>query len=251
MPNNRKPQRKVEEGTSALKRIIKNSRDQAVDAVKQRYVRGGLAQVKSDVQALKRLLNTEEKHIDTLTGATTVTSGSSLISSIGTMAEGSDSNQRTGRSVKIIRTDLLMSFQYSTGAPGTQAFQNQVFNWYLVKYNKTTSNAAFSIADLLNQDPGSNYTAISLPNPDLNQNFTILDAGVVDVDLTEATTVTSARVVIKQVTVNRSFHQIYSSTTAASITDNMCFLVFTAFQPINTGGLSQIAYSARMWYVDN
>jgi hypothetical protein len=241
----------VLKGQSAISRIIKNSRDQVIDVAKRRYYDGGISQVKADIQSLRRMLNTEEKRIDTTLTATTVKSDTSLITGIGTMAEGSDSNQRTGRSVKVVRIDISMAFQFSSGVAATAINQAQNFKYYIVKYNKTTSNSAFAIADFLNQDPGSNYTPLSLPNPDLNQNFTVLDTGLVDVVLPNIPATNAYVAKIVDISINRAFHQTYSSTTAASITDNMIFAVFTAFQPGNSGGNTNVAFSARCWYVDN
>jgi hypothetical protein len=254
MPKKTSP-KKVTKGETALSRIISYSKDQVKRSVTQRYVkRGGLQQVASDIRELRKMLNTEEKHFDTVTAATTVTSTSSQVLAIGSMAEGSDSNQRTGRSIKIVRTDLNLVFTYSTGTPATTSIQNQYFNWYYVKYLKSAAGAGqtpFGISEFLNQDPGSNYTPISLPNPDTNENFQVLASGQIEVDLPDATTALSSRFKIITLQVDRVFHQTYNGSTAASISDNMCFLVFTALNAINAGGASNVAFGVRQWYVDN
>jgi hypothetical protein len=256
MPKNqRKPKFAPVKGETAMSRIITYSKDQARGAIRNRYgKRGGLQQVMTDVKELRKLLNTEEKHIDTIIGATTVSFTASNIILIGTVAEGSDSNQRTGRSIKIVRTDLLFYFNFSSGTVATSSQQNQYFNWYYIKYTKTPSSSGgsiFSIAEFLNQDAGSNYTPMSLPNPDNNENFVILASGQQEVELTVETGVTSVRFKIQQIQSERSFHQTYNGTASTNICDNCTFLVVTALQPANTGGISQYAASIRQWYIDN
>jgi len=250
-----KPVKKVTKGETALSRIISYSKDQVRKQVTQRYAkRGGMKQIADDIKELRRILNTEEKHFDTVTATTSVTSTASQVLAIGSMAEGSDSNQRTGRSIKIVRTDINLLFAYSSGTPATTAIQNQWFNWYYVKYLKSAAGAGqtpFGISEFLNQDPGSNYTPISLPNPDTNENFAILASGQVEVDLPDSTTAASARYKVVQLQVDRAFHQTYNGTTAASISDNMCFLVVTALNAINAGGASSVSFGIRQWYVDN
>lgn len=250
-----KNSKKVTKGSNALSKIISYSKDQVRGAVQRRYIKsGGLNQVKDDLRMLRRMLNTEAKHVDTITTITNVVATASVVQAVGTMAEGLDSNQRTGRSIKINRIDATFAFQYSTGTPATTSLQNQIFNWYFIKYNKTPSSSgatAFNISELLLVDPSGNYTPLSLPNPDTNENFSILASGEVNVVLHEATTVQSTAVQLVNLTIDKAFHQTFNSTTAASITDNMCFIVYTGLQGLNTGGVSNVASSIRMWYVDN
>jgi len=208
----------------------------------------------SDVKELKRMLNTEEKHVDTTTGTTTVVVGASVVTPIGTVAEGSDNNQRTGRSVKLVRIEMSCFFSYSTGTISSQTVQNQIINWYVVRYNKTPSSSgatAFTISEFLNQDSNANYSPLSLPNSDTSENFTLLASGETRVDLADSTTGPSSKGAMLNVSIPCNFHQTYNSTTAASICDNMCFLVFTAIEPINTAGSSTVNPATRMWYVDN
>jgi hypothetical protein len=250
---NSKP--KVKVGQSALSSIIKTSKDQVLGVARNRYAKkGGLQQIAADMSELRKLLNTEEKVIDTTPGTNTVVVGASYITPIGTVAQGSNSNQRTGNSTKVIRTDFLAYFSFSSGTVATSNLQNQIFNWYLVKYLKTPSSSgssAFGISDFLGADSNGNFSPLSLPNHDLNEDFSILANGQVRIDLDENTTAPSAKGAMIEVRIDRAFHQTYNGTAASNIVDNMCFLVVTAINPINTGGASTINAAIRQFYIDN
>ena len=201
---------------------------------------------------IKSLLNVEDKQVYTLATAQTVTNTSSLVYGIGTVAQGSASNQRTGDSIKINRIDLNLQFAYSCGT-ATIGY-NQIFNWYLVKFNKTPSTSgttAFAIADFLNQDGNGNVTPLSFPNSDTNQDFTVLESGQVKVSVPYFVAANASASQIVTISKPCSYHQIYSGSASTTITDNMTFLVFTASAGINTGGTSTVTVSAAMWYIDN
>jgi hypothetical protein len=202
---------------------------------------------------IARLLNTENKHVD-IQNSNTVLPSASLILCCTPPAEGSDSNQRTGRSLKVDKIDLLLQFTYSTGTPATCAVQSQIFNWYLVRYLKTPSSGGttvFNITEFLNQDANSQYTPMSLINDDTDENFQVMAAGTQHLTLPFLPTVASAFNAIQTHTHQCSFHQTFNGTTAATITDNCVFLVVTAMNASNTGGISNCTSTMRMWFVDN
>lgn len=239
-------------GPSALSRIIKYSKDQAIERIGRRYSGPGtMTKISNDIKQLKALINTEEKHIDSSITAFTVVDTAPVVQVITATAQGSGNSQRTGNSIKINRIDLNMSFTYDSGTVATSARQNQIFTWYLVRYLKTLSAAAFSITDFLQNDINGNVTPLSMANTDLNEDFQVMANGIVNVDLHEATTAISNVIRMAQVSHPCSFHQTYTGSAASTIVDNNMFVVFTAINPINGGGISKATLFARMFYVDN
>ncbi len=207
-----------------------------------------------DLSLLKMVVNAEEKQIFTLATSQTVTSAASLVYGIGTVAQGSASNQRSGDSIKITRIDLILKFNYNTGTVATTSSTNQVFNWYLVRYKKTPASSgttAFNISEFLNQDQNSQYTPCSFPNPDTNENFQLMSNGQIELTLPTATTAPNGISRLNSITHNCNFHQEYSGSANTTITDNMCFVVVTALNAANTGGTSSVDIESAMWYVDN
>jgi hypothetical protein len=245
-------------GNTALSRITKFAHDQVVRgavAVRNRYTGpNGVNQMARDLSLLKMVVNTEAKQIYTTAAAIqNVNSTTSLVYGIGTMAQGTSGSTRVGDSIKIVRIDLNVGFYYSSGTACIN--NNQVFNWYLVRYLKTPSTSgtsAFAIADFLNNDGNSQITPLSFPNSDLNEDFMVMGSGQVELQLPNwvaATDSTSQRVI--NFSHECSFHQTYSGSANTTITDNMCFVVVTAARPINTGGSSGVAIQSCMWYLDN
>lgn len=245
-------------GASAITRITRFAHDQlnrGAVAVKNRYTGpNAVANIAKDLSLLKMVVNTEAKQVYTLAAAVqNVNSTTSLVYGIGTMAQGTSGSTRVGDSIKVFRIDLNLNFYYSSGTVCTN--NNQVFNWYLVRYLKTPSSSgttAFAIADFLNVDGDGQITPSSFPNPDLNENFQIMSDGQVELQLpviVSGTSSTSQRVI--SVSHECSFHQTYSGSANTTITDNMCFVVVTASRPINTGGSSGVAVQSCTWFLDN
>jgi hypothetical protein len=249
--SNNKQQRTVT-GPSAISRIVKFSKDQAIERIGRRYSGpNSMSKISSDIKILKSLINTEEKHIDTSVSAFTVTQTAPVVQAITSTAQGSGNMQRTGNSQKINRIDLSMSFLFDSGTVATSARQNQIFSWFLVRYLKTVTAAAFAATDFLQNDVNGNVTPLSMANTDLNEDFQVMASGTVNVDLHEATTAISNVIRMVQVSHPCSFHQTFTGSAASTIVDNNVFVVLTAINPINGGGLSQASVFARMFYIDN
>jgi hypothetical protein len=247
--------RKTITGNSAMSKMVRvgdNIANTAISAVKNRYLGPrGISNLARDVGMLKLLINTEEKQIYTLATAQNVNNTTSLVYGIGTVAQGTSSSTRVGDSIKITRIDLNMLFQFGSGTATT--IFTQIFNWYLVRYKKTPSTSgttAFGISEFLNQDANSQYTPLSFPNPDGNQNFQLMANGQVQLEV--PTTTSASSTVQKIITLSHdcNFHQEYSGSANTTITDNMCFIVVTAQNAINTGGASNCLLQSAMWYVD-
>jgi len=147
-----------------------------------------------------------------------------------------------------------MTFVYNTGTPATSAYQNQIFNWYIIRYLKTPSSNGTtppSLADFLNIDANSNVSPLSLRNNDLLEDFDVLAQGEVNLRLTNFTTVLSGETAVVNLEIPKSFHQTFNGTAAANIADNCCFIACVAINPSSSGGASQLLYSIRQWYIDN
>jgi len=223
--------------------------------VKSRYGgKGASNNIARDLMLIKSLLNVEDKRIYTLAGYQAVTNATSLVYGIGTVAQGSANNQRTGDTIKINRIDLIMGFSYTSGTAATTAMCNQIFNYYVVKYNKTPSvsgTVAFNISDFLNQDNNTQYTPASFPNSELAEDFTVLASGTVHVRLPIFTTANSQEIELVNLSIPCSYHQEYNGAANTTIVDNMTFVVVTALEPVNVGGTSTCLIQAVMWYIDN
>lgn len=247
-------------GQTALQKIATQSTSYISDGIKARYFskdnKANFATLASDIGKLRSLLNTERKHVETTqNGATVVaTAGTGSVYAINPPAEGTDAGNRTGRSIKAIRFDVSGEFIYSTGTVATTSLQRQTFNWYLVR-NKSTSSSSgttpFVVADILDPDSNSVYTPMSMMDPDNIVDFEIMQCGQEVVDLRFNTTAPSSGHKCFTFSHDCSLHQSFNNTTAASVTQNACFLMFTAMNPVNTGGVSTVSFVAREWFVDN
>ncbi len=253
MPRSRRSKTVI--GQSAISRFVRNGTNQAVAAVKERYTgKAAGANIAKDIKTIMSLMNTENKQVYTLATAQSVGSGAALVYGIGTVAQGTASNQRTGDSIKINRIDLNLKFIYSSGTQATSNQATQVFNWYLIRYLKTPATSgttAFAISEFLNTDGDGLYTPLSFPNPDTNQNFQLMSSGSVELNLNLVPATSDAVSKVVSVSHPCSFHQDYSGAASTTITENMTFLVFTALNAANAGGVSQVVVNAAMWYIDN
>ncbi len=211
-----------------------------------------------EVGRIRKNLNVERKFLDQLSSAQTVGAGSSVVLAITPPAGGSSESTREGNSIKVIRFDIKMQFGFGPQADGLAVSCNQTFNWYLIRWKKTPTSSGSTppaISDIFNQDVNSNYTTLSLLNATTNQNYQFMASGtsVLELPNYNADTGTGQTIIIKMVDVvhDCDFHQLFSGTTAASITDNLVFMVFLATNTANTGGISQVIPAIRTWYVDN
>ncbi len=249
--NGKRPN-KTQRGLSAVNKIYKQSRDYVLGEITKRYGGPkGKVTAAADIARIARMMNTENKYIDTLLDVTCDKS-TPYCAALNNVAEGSDNTNRTGRSVRVIKYDIMMKLYFSTGTVATSVGQSQFFKWFLVRFNKTTpSGQTFAIADFLNQDSSSAYTVISLPNTDRSEDFQIMASGEALVQLQLTTGVSSQAAVWQTVSHDCSFHQEYSGTSNSTICDNNVQLVIVGGVNANTGGVSGVTYSIRCWYVDN
>lgn len=249
----RKSSRKTQKGSNALTKMVRDSTDQVVGFAKTRYSgKQGVMNIARDINSLRKLLNVEKKQVDSFITATSVVQTSSLISHITGPAQGTSGSQRDGDSIKVVRIDAIMQFGYGSGTTnGTCA---QIFNYYLVRWEKTPStNGAtpFGIADFLTVDGQGQYTPLSLPNNDLAEDFTVLVSGTVLVEPSFASAVNNIGYRVVPLSHECAFHQTFTGAAATTIVDKSLFWVFTAAQAANTGGSSVVQVSTRLWYVDN
>ncbi len=230
---------------------------QSLDNIKQytkkRYSgKKAVSNLAKDIMFLKTMLNTEQKHIDTLTAPVTVVSTSSLVSALGTVAQGSSSSTRTGDSIRVRKMDFMLRFKYSTGTTNSKEIQH--FKYWVVRYLKTPASAGtapFSINEFLVSDQAGNYSTSSFHNPDTMQNFFVHSVGELDINLHFNVGTDSDIVKIVELSIDCDFHQTYNGSTGSTVSDNMVFLVCVATNAVNTGGSSELGVSSRLWFVDN
>jgi hypothetical protein len=223
-------------------------------AVSNRYLKsGGMSRMALDVSRLMSLINTEDKQVNQLTGASNVTPAASLVQALPTIAQGTSASTRIGDSVLINRIDLELEFQYS-GTAATATSTDQTFRFWLIRYKKTPPTGGitpFNISEFLDLDSNGNYSVQSFMNTDTNENFQIMHTQ--DVYLKLPTLASATLFVNKNIPIRHlpHFHQAYNGPTAASITDNMMFFVCVSLTPANTGGASVVSTAFRVWFVDN
>lgn len=255
-PGKSRPRRVNTTGPSASNTIFKRMGDQVSRVVRNRYGgQMGLSKLTQDVSMLMGVVNTEEKNVDQLTGLTTVDTTNPYIAAILPPIQSLTGSGRIGDSILVNRIDLQIRFAYSTGTPATTSLQTQTFRWHLVRYLKTPSGGsgtgAFATADYLNVDSNGNFTPMSAPNSDLAEDFIVMETGLIELDLNLVTAGTSSVQKIIDISKPCHFHQTFTGSAVGTIVDNCVFLVFTALNASNTGGLSQIALTTRMFYIDN
>lgn len=207
--------------------------------------------VANDINMLRKLINTEEKHVDSLMGVITVLVAGPGNVQITTCAEGDDNNQRNGRSIKVFRFDLMMRFQWNGGTATVQA--NNHYRWFLVRWNRVPTGGVgggFAVADFVNTDySGTNYTPLSLPNTDNSQAFQILAEGLVQMPEQALQATTVERIV--NITHQCSFHQTFNGSSTANLNSNSVQLVVLSMNNAAAGGVSQFEGCCRMWFIDN
>jgi hypothetical protein len=240
---------------SVLNRVFKHTRDQITTAVANRYSGPkSIGNIARDVTRLMSIINTEEKHIDLLPAATTVSLSSPIVVFVGGVAQGNTGTTRNGDSIKVNRIDLSLSFVFSTGTTASSTISNQQYRWWLVRWLKTPSTSGsspFSLSDFLNVDANSYFSPLSFPNTDLNEDFQILDSG--DVSLTLPIIGASSSTVQRTILHSKmcGFHQTYNGSLASNIVDNSVFFVCVASSGVNTGGSSTVTIGNRSLFIDN
>ncbi len=242
---------------NVVTRMVTQAANSVVAAGKKRYfsknTKQNVTNIANDVMMLKRLLNTEMKHVETRS-SNNVSSGTPFVDPLGSPAEGTDSTNREGRSIKIQRIDFTLQCLFVTGTVATTAKQAQRFKWYLVRNNDTPSTSgasAFAIGDFLDLDVAGNHSALSLRDPDTFKDFTVLDCGILDLQAMYQATANQTVYGYVEASVNCNFHQSFNGTTAASIVENNICLVVTVANANDAGGNSSYNWNARLWFTDN
>jgi hypothetical protein len=193
------------------------------------------------------------KHLDTISLLNVVPSAST-VTVLNQPAQGTTSTTRIGNLIRVRAIDLQNIGQYSSGT--TTTYQKQFFQFRLVRYKKTSfaSGATpFSIAELLYQDGNSQYSPMSLMDPDTaDANFQILCDQILEVDLnfgSGANILGYSKMMLHRVECD--FEVEFNSSSSASLVNNALFFVITALNPINSSGSSAMWSNMRMWYSDS
>jgi len=253
---NRKPKgsQVKQKGQKAATTIYSRAKDQLISAARSRYGgKSAISNIMKDISMLKAVLNTENKHVDTLFDLST-NNTLPVITFLGSIAQGTTNNTRIGDSVKLDRIDTNITFTYQLGTPATSATMCQIYRWFIVKYLKTPSSggsSAFAIGDFLNNDVNGQVTPLSLPNTDLSEDFHIIDSGLVELVLPYLGTVNSIISKTISMSENVSFHQTFNGSAGSNIVDNALFLVVVSQNGNNAGASANVYVGNRIWYVDN
>jgi hypothetical protein len=248
-----RPPRKTLTGETALQAISRFSTDVAKGVASRYSSQQGVSNLAKDVTKLMSLINTEDKHVDTLSTALPVSSSTFASINIPGPAAGTAVNQRIGDSILINQIDMELLFNYG-GTAATATFGTQTFRYWLLRYLKTPASggaSSFSLTEFINPDVNGVYTPLSLMNTDTNENFQVMVTGDVSIDL--ATLASASISYTKTIPVRHSchFHQEYNGSLASNVCDNALFFVAVAQNSTNTGSVSTITPSFRIFYVDN
>lgn len=197
------------------------------------------------VGTIMSFMNTEKKRLDTDVASQTFGGNDGWIQAISAPAHGDGAGNRNGNSIK------LYSYQISGRITQQSSNQNQIIGKiYLVAYEQTPDTP--TIGDFLDTDGAGNYSSISLRNPDKMADFKVLAVKRFRVKERQVSTLETDTAF----TMNgkfRGLHQRFSGSTAASITSNQLYLIFTMDD--GTTAASTGAYikglKARINYIDN
>lgn len=216
---------------------------------KQRYSgKKGVANIARDINMLRGLINTEEKQLVSGWVAQTVQSTAASINVLAAPAEGSDSNQRTGRSIKYNRITMFLNFTWNAGTSGNLA--TQTFRWFILRWNNSPSTGVTtpSITDFLVQDPNAQFTPLSLPNPDTATDFAVIGTGLVTLTQPAQNQVVDRFV---EFDAPLGFHQTFNTTAASGACTNMLSICVVSMHAFGAGGQSNYTGNIRTYYIDN
>jgi hypothetical protein len=240
---------------SVNKSIFAKATDQVIGAAKKRYTgKNSIKNIVSDISMLKSLLNVEDKHNDALSTLQTISNTTGFVAGVSSLAQGTTVSTRTGDSVKINKIDFLLNFQFSSGTAATNAYADNIYRYFIIRYLKTPTSGganAFAIAEFLNADAFGNYSLLSLPNTDTNENFQIMSQGTVQVQLPYVPAANSVNSRLVELSIPCGFHQTYNGSATTNVCDNMVFIVLVSLNPVNTGGVSGCSINSRTWFIDN
>lgn len=195
---------------------------------------GGLAKVKADIKALKRLTRPEWKVSENSLGGTVSDTGTLIL--MNGLVQGDDFTQRDGRVVNFKSVQMSMRFVQDTGA----TTNSTRINWALI-LDKAPFGGTPTIAAIY-----SNLEA-GFRNLDNRKNFTILKRGTIVVDSDDAT-----KVVNFYHKFGRSgIETVYDASNNGDITDiasNAIYLLMWGSQ--GTGDYPDRAVNFRLRYTD-
>jgi hypothetical protein len=112
----------------------------------------------------------------------------------------------------------------------------------------SVANPTLTVANFINADVNGQYTPMSLPNTDFAEDFRVMDQGTVE--LTSQVILNGVNKMV-DVSIPLSFHQTYTSTTAASLEDGIITILIVALNIYGTAGFSGCQVTSRLWYIDN
>lgn len=197
------------------------------------------------VSTIMSFMNTEKKRIDTDVTSQTFGGNDGWIQIINAPAHGDGASNRNGNSIK------LYSFQITGRITQQSSNQNAIKGKvYLVAYEQTPDTP--TIGDFLDTDGAGNYSSISFRNPDKMGDFKVIASKSIYVKERQVSTL-ETDTTFSLMGKFRNLHQRFSSSTAASITSNQLYLIFTMDD--GTTASSTGAYikglKARVNYIDN
>lgn len=189
-------------------------------------------QAASDLNALRRFINTEVHYLDTSATGTNITNGT-VFALLNGMATGDTSTTRTGQSIKMDRLDLRFSLNGNVTAV-------QMLVRVFVVLDKQSNGAIFADTDVLQA------TNVIAPYNVGNQN-----RFVIVYDDTFALSTGGPLNIVQTVRLPTNQHVDYTTAggaTIANILTNSLYLLFLGDQAVN---FPTINYYARLWFIDN
>jgi hypothetical protein len=188
-----------------------------------------LSQLSRDVKALYRMINVEDKYLDT--SATSTLSGAWQSALLNGLSQGNTSSQRTGQSVKCVGYE----FRYSLSLGAAASCDSRI----LILVDKQADAAAPTLTQVF---------PVDITSPRV---VAYLERYLVLIEDNITLTTTGSNLVRKEHMSRYEAHISFNSGNAGTIADIVTNSMYIAFVTDTTVTFPSITYSFRFVYVDN
>jgi len=195
----------------------------------------------------------EVKYVDTI-GSLTCSQPTPVELPLNLPAQALTEFGRIGSQIDCVAIEGNIDFSYTSGTAAPVAHATQIYLWTVFRYLKTVTGsfaAPPGVGQFYNLDLTTNYTPLSLRNQDHVEDYDILAAGQIELDMPSWNSGGNTEH-IKTLNFKHicNFPIDFENAAGANVVDNMVMLQIVAQNPANTGGTSTIQYGLRLMYTD-